>query len=115
MNITEKAAYLKGLAEGIALDPAKPETKLINALIDCVNELALYVTDLEEDVDTLEAYIEEIDEDLGDVEEYVYGPEDGCDCEDWEDWDCCDCDCDCDDDCDCDCDCGCDCEDKDAE
>ena len=90
MNITEKAAYLKGLAEGIALDPAKPETKLINALIDCVNELALTIADMDEDLDTLEAYIEEIDEDLGDVEEYIFDEDD------------CDCDC-CDDDCDCDC------------
>ncbi len=95
MNITEKAAYLKGLAEGIALDPAKPETKLINALIDCVNELALTISDMDEDLDTLEAYIEEIDEDLGDAEEYLYGPDDGCDC-DFDDCDCCDCDCDCD-------------------
>ena len=110
MNITEKAAYLKGLAEGIALDPAKPETKLINALIDCVNELALTIADMDEDLDTLEAYIEEIDEDLGDAEEYLYGPDDTCDCDCDDDCDCCDCDCDCDDEeeecccCECDCD-----------
>ena len=108
MNITEKAAYLKGLAEGIALDPAKPETKLINALIDCVNELALAIADIDEDLDTLEAYIEEIDEELGDAEEYLYGPDDG---EDWDfdDCDCCACDCGDDDDEECEC-CCCDCE-----
>ena len=32
MNVTEKSAYLKGLAEGLGLDPQKPETKIINAL-----------------------------------------------------------------------------------
>ena len=34
MTVTEKAAYLKGLAEGLSLDPDKNETKLINAMID---------------------------------------------------------------------------------
>ncbi len=105
MNITEKAAYLKGLAEGMNLDADKPETKLINAMLDTINDLALTVADLEDEVDTLNAYIEEIDEDLGDVEEYIYGPDDcdcGCDCDD--DWSWCD---DEDEDCDCGC---CDCE-----
>ena len=33
MTLTEKAAYIKGLAEGLALDETKPETKLIKELI----------------------------------------------------------------------------------
>lgn len=109
MNITEKAAYLKGLLEGMNLDESKPETKLLNAVVDCLNEMAMSVADLEEDVEVLDAYIEEVDEDLGDVEEYIFGDDDCCCCDD-DDCDCC-CDDECEDDDCCDC---CDCE-EDAE
>ena len=108
MTITEKAAYLKGLLEGMNLDENKPETKVFKALVDCIDDIAITVADLDDSVDTLNAYIEEIDQDLGDVEEYVFGDDDECDfdCDNCEDpcWDddeeYCEC---CDEDCDCDC------------
>ena len=95
MTLNEKAAYIKGLADGLELDAKSKEGKIIAALLDLVTDMAQSVTDLEEDVEYLNDYIEEIDEDLGEVEEILV--EDDCDC------DCDDCDCDCDD-CDCDCD-----------
>lgn len=95
MTLTERSAYIKGLAEGLALDETKPEAKLINELISLVEDMARTISDLEDDTEYLNDYIEEIDEDLGVIEEDFYG--DDCDC------DCDDCDCDCDD-CDCDCD-----------
>lgn len=94
MNITEKSAYLKGLADGLELDTTKAEGKIINALLDLVAEMAEKLTDLDDEVATLGDYIEEIDEDLGNVEECVY--DDECDC--CDDDDCYDCD---DEDCDC--------------
>ena len=108
MKLTEKAAYIKGLADGVNYNKESAEGKLIAALIDMVDEMAKQIEILDETVDELNDYIEEIDEDLGDVEE--------CLCED-DEYDDCDCDCDCDcDDCDCDC---CDCceddEDEDGE
>ena len=109
MKITEKAAYLKGLADGLEIDNATKEGKLIAALVDMVDALAKKVDELDGDVQELNDYCEELDEDLGEVEEYLCEEEDDCDCcEDCE----CDCDCDeCDCECDCDeCDCGCDCE-----
>ena len=102
MTLTEKAAYIKGLAEGLNLDKDSAEGKLIGALIDIVSDIAAAQSETDEDLEYLNDYIEEIDEDLGAVEEELYGEGD-CDC----DCDCDDCDCDCDD-CDCDCDCGCD-------
>ena len=79
MNIPEQAAYLKGLLEGMALDADKPETKLLTAIVDLLNEMALDAADTEEELETLNAYVEEIDEDLGGVEEILFG--DGeCDC-----------------------------------
>ena len=98
MTLTEKAAYIKGLADGLNLDKNSVEGKLIDALIDIVSDITAAQAETDEDLEYLNDYIEEIDEDLGTVEEEIYGD---CDC----DCDCDDCDCDCDD---CDCDCGCD-------
>ena len=84
MNITEKSAYIKGLAEGLALDAAKPETKVIHALLDLVADLSAKVTELEEEVETLNDYLDELDEDLGFVEDLVYDDDDDDDDEDDE-------------------------------
>ncbi len=96
MTLNEKAAYIKGLADGLELDKDTKEGKLIAALIDIVGELTDAIDEIDEDLDTLNDYIEEIDEDLGAVEEYLY--DDECDCDDdFEcDGNCCDCDEDCD-------------------
>lgn len=94
MTLTEKAAYIKGLADGLDFDKTTAEGKLINALLDLTSELCDAIDEIDEDLATLNDYIEEIDEDLGAVEEYLLD-EDECDC-----CDCDDCDCDCDD-CDC--------------
>lgn len=35
MTNSEKAAYIRGLMEGMDLDPNAKETKLFNAIVDC--------------------------------------------------------------------------------
>lgn len=89
MNLTEKISYIRGLAEGLALDESKPEVKVINAIVELLDDMAFAVSDMEELYDELSAQVDEIDQDLADVESDVY---------DDEDCDCCDC---LDDDCDC--------------
>lgn len=109
MDILEKCAYIKGLADGLNLDTTKPEGKVLNAIIDLLADITDTIADIDDEVATLGDYIEEIDHDLGDVETYVYECEDDCDCgccddeydpcEGCED-DCESCECCCDDDCD---------------
>ena len=89
MTVTEKAAYIKGLAEMAHFDKETDEVKLLKAMVDVIEEMALTIADLEDEVAMLEELVDEIDEDLGDVEEFLLD-EDDCDCG-------CDCDC-CDDD-----------------
>jgi len=72
MTLTEKAAYLKGLAEGLCLDAEKPETKLIKAIIDVIDDLALTSSDLEDSLALLGEQLDAVDEDLDELEEYVY-------------------------------------------
>lgn len=77
MTITEKTAYLKGLAEGLEIDFTTKEGKLLKAIIDVIDDLASSVTGLESECEDLYGYIEEIDEDLGLLESDCY-PEDSC-------------------------------------
>ena len=83
MTITEKIAYIKGLAEGLALDESKPEVKVINAIVDLLDDIAYDLTDVEELYDELSEQVDEIDEDLAEVESDLYDDED-------EDFDDCD-------------------------
>ncbi len=85
MTITEKVAYLKGLAEGLALDEAKPEAKIIKAMMDVLDDIALTVSDLEDGMDLLSEQLDAVDEDLDELEGYVYEDLDDCCCDD-----CCD-------------------------
>ena len=88
MTLTEKVAYLKGLAEGLALDASKPENKIISAMIDVLDDLALTVSDLEDTVDIINEQVDAVDEDLDELETYVYEDLcDDCDCCDDEDFD----------------------------
>lgn len=65
MTITEKVAYLKGLIEGLDIDKTTKEGKVLTALVDAVEDIALTVADNCDQIDA-------VDEDLGELEEYVY-------------------------------------------
>lgn len=80
-----------------------PEAKIINALLELCEEMALEIEDVEYDIGELADYCEELDEDLGDVEEVLLDMDDEDDDEEWDDEDECDGDCDACDFCD---DCG---------
>ena len=68
MEITEKVAYLKGLAEGMELDTEKKEGKLLAAIID--------VLDMKADQEELYDGLDAVSDDLEDVEDAVFGEDD---------------------------------------
>ncbi|MBQ3330706.1 MAG: hypothetical protein IJG87_05960 [Ruminococcus sp.] len=84
MNLTERIAYIRGLAEGLGLDENKDEVKVINAIIDLLEDMAYDVADMENIVDDVCNQVDEIDGDLAEVEEEVYGWDDD---ESWYDED----------------------------
>ena len=88
MGITENAAYIKGLAEGLGMDDSTKEGKVIQSLISLVGEMAEKINVLEKQNAELSAYIEEIDQDLGTLEEELFSidDEDEEDAEDAEDY-----------------------------
>ena len=77
MTISEKVAYLKGLAEGLNLDVDKSkEGKLISVMIGILEEIGLSIEDLEENALALGEEIDVLSDDLADVESVVFD-EDG--------------------------------------
>lgn len=67
MSPSEKAAYLKGLAEGLELDKSKPEGKLIDAMLDLLYDITDEMNAMEERVDDIEdVYYDCVDEDFDD-------------------------------------------------
>lgn len=73
MTISEKVAYLKGLAEGLDLDTVKSkEGKLISVMIGILEDLAMSVEDLEDNALNLGEEIDTLSDDLADVEEIVF-------------------------------------------
>lgn len=76
MEITEKVAYLKGLAEGMELDTDKKEGKLLSAIIDVLEDIALELENIEDEQAELSEGLDAVSDDLEDVEEVVF-----------EDWD----------------------------
>ena len=76
MNITERVAYLKGLAEGMELNTEKGEGKLLSAVIDVLEDIALELEDLRDEQTELADGLDAVSDDLEDVEDVVFDDED---------------------------------------
>ncbi len=76
MEITEKVAYLKGLAEGMELNTDKKEGKLLAAIIDVLEDIALELSDIEDAQEELGDGLDAVSDDLEDVEDLLYGEDD---------------------------------------
>lgn len=86
MSLSEKAAYIKGLMDGMELDTTKKEGKILSAMQELLAEMAGTVETLEGDLDQVYEELDAIDEDMDDIEEVLFSDEDEED-EDQEDED----------------------------
>lgn len=82
MDICEKIAYIKGLAEGLELDENTKEGKILAALIDLIGDITEEICDIEDALDDMCDQIDAVDEDLSAVEEIIYDEDCDCDCDD---------------------------------
>ena len=71
-KMSEKVAYLKGLAEGLGVTGESREDKLMLAVIDALEAFAQQGGETAERLDELEQYVEEIDSDVSDLEEALF-------------------------------------------
>ena len=76
MEIIEKIAYLKGLAEGMDLDTEKKEGKLLSAIIDVLDDIALELEDMQDFEEELADGLDAVSDDLEDVEDVVFDDDD---------------------------------------
>ena len=72
MGISEKVAYLQGLAEGMKLDESTNEGKLLLAILDVLNDMAEEFADVEDEIVDLEDGLDAVSDDLNDLEEFLY-------------------------------------------
>ena len=76
MGISEKVAYLKGLMEGLNIDEQTNEGKVFTAIVDVLDEIALEIEDLTDEVMELGDGLDVVSDDLSDVEDIVYDDDD---------------------------------------
>lgn len=80
MKLTEKIAYMKGLLDGMELDGSTKEGKAILQMAEVMEEMGVYIDDLQSQIDELTELCDLLDQDLGEVEEDLY-----CDMDDEDD------------------------------
>jgi len=85
MTISEKAAYLKGLMDGLNLDTEKAEGKMISAIVELLGDVTKKLTDVEDTTIAISDELDEIEEDLDAIEDYILDDEDEDDEDDYED------------------------------
>ena len=84
MTINEKAAYLKGLMEGLQLDTEKAEGKMIAAIVDLLGDVTKKLTNVEDTTIAISDELDEIEEDLDAIEDYILDVEEELEEEEFE-------------------------------
>ena len=84
MELKEKAAYLKGLVEGLGIDESTKEGKVIKAMSELLCEMAQAVDGIDEDVTQAYDQINDLSEELEDLEADLYEDDDADEEEDAE-------------------------------
>ena len=88
MTVSEKAAYLKGLMDGLQLDTEKAEGKMIAAIVELLGDMSKKLTDIEDTTIAISDELDEIEEDLDAIEDYILEDEDeDYDEDDFDDYD----------------------------
>lgn len=95
MKNTERVSYIRGLAEGLELDENKKEVKVLNAIIDLLDDLAFSMSEMQDNVSDMADQLDAVDEDLGTLEDDFYDEDDE---DEEDDGECCDDECCCGDD-----------------
>ena len=71
MTVSEKAAYLKGLMDGLKLDTDKPEGQMIAAIVELLGDVTTTLANVQETTIAISDELDEIEEDLDAIEDYI--------------------------------------------
>lgn len=72
-DLKSRVAYLQGLSAGMDISSESKEGRILNGIIEVLDEMAQSFGKLEDAQDQLEDYLESVDEDLFNLEEDIYG------------------------------------------
>jgi len=75
MNLNERAAYIKGLLEGMELDMSNKKNKLLTNIVSLLVDMAETVEDIKEEVEALDEVVDDIDKAVEELEDFVYNDE----------------------------------------
>ena len=75
MTISEKISYIKGLAEGLALDTETKEGKVLAAIIDLLEDMVDEIDAIDEACAEIGEQLDAVDEDLALIEDEFYADE----------------------------------------
>lgn len=75
-DLKTRVAYLQGLSAGLDVSAESKEGKLLQGIIEVLDEFAESVGSLEEAQEQLEDYLDSIDEDLYHLEDEIYESDD---------------------------------------
>ncbi len=85
MTVSEKAAYLKGLMDGLKLDTEKAEGKMIAAIVELLGDVTTTLTNVQETTIAISDELDEIEEDLDAIEDYILSEDEDDFDDDYED------------------------------
>lgn len=71
-DLKSRVAYLQGLSAGMNIESDSREGRILNGIIEVLDEFAQSLKEMEAAQDQLEDYLESIDEDLFHLEEGIY-------------------------------------------
>lgn len=74
-DLTQRVAYLQGLASGFNVTEASREGQVLKEVLDVLGLMAENIARIEQDQEELEAYVESLDSDLSELEDDYYGTE----------------------------------------
>ena len=75
-DLTNKASYLKGLADGMKLDTEKNEGKLLEEIISFLGDIAEKIELIDDEQGFIADKIDDIEEVIDIIGEHVYGDDD---------------------------------------
>ena len=87
MTLSEKAAYLKGLMDGMKLNTETDENRLLEKVVELLHDMAVSIDDLEDNAIAVSDELDEIEDNLDAIDEYLMDEDDDYDEDDYEDYD----------------------------
>ncbi len=76
MKLSEKVSYLNGLMDGLDINDSTKEGKVLLQMAEILQEVALSVEDIEEEVSEVVELVDILDEDLTNLEDDFYDYDD---------------------------------------